>query len=38
VLSLAGRFQADQWRQRVVRAPHHSASSVALVGGGVNPN
>jgi magnesium chelatase family protein len=35
VLSLAGRFQADQWRQRVVRAPHHSASSVALVGGGV---
>jgi magnesium chelatase family protein len=35
VLSLAGRFQADRWRQRVVRAPHHSASSVALVGGGV---
>jgi len=37
VLSLAGRFQADQWRQRVVRAPHHSASSVALVGGGSPP-
>ena len=36
VLSLAGHFQPDRWRQRVVRAPHHSASSVALVGGGVN--
>jgi len=37
VLSLAGRFQAQHWRQRVVRAPHHSASSVALVGGGSPP-
>ncbi len=37
VLSLAGRFQAAQWRQRVVRSPHHSASSVALVGGGSPP-
>ncbi|HRH16853.1 MAG TPA: YifB family Mg chelatase-like AAA ATPase [Aquabacterium sp.] len=37
VLSLAGHFQSDRWRQRVVRAPHHSASSVALVGGGSPP-
>ena len=37
VLSLAGRFQPAQWRQRVIRAPHHTASSVALVGGGSPP-
>lgn len=37
VLSLAGHFQPDRWRHRVVRAPHHSASSVALVGGGSPP-
>ena len=37
VLSLAGHFDARRWRQRVVRAPHHSASSVALVGGGSPP-
>jgi len=27
-------FDASRWRQRPVRAPHHSASAVALVGGG----
>jgi magnesium chelatase family protein len=37
VLGLAGGFSADRWRQRVLRAPHHSASSVALVGGGSPP-
>ncbi len=37
VLSLAGHFDAASWRQRVWRAPHHSASSVALVGGGSPP-
>ncbi|HWP18565.1 MAG TPA: YifB family Mg chelatase-like AAA ATPase [Burkholderiaceae bacterium] len=37
VLSLAGHFDPARWRQRVLRAPHHSASSVALVGGGVPP-
>jgi len=37
VLSLSGHFEAARWRERVVRAPHHSASSVALVGGGSPP-
>lgn len=37
VLSLAGQFDASRWGQRVVRAPHHSASSAALVGGGAPP-
>jgi len=30
-------FQFDQWRKRPFRQPHHSASAVALVGGGSNP-
>ncbi len=37
VLSLIGGFDAASWRRRVVRAPHHTASSVALVGGGSPP-
>lgn len=37
VLSLAGHFDPARWRQRQVRSPHHSASSVALVGGGSPP-
>jgi magnesium chelatase family protein len=37
VLSLAGRFQPGQWAQRPFRAPHHTASAAALVGGGVPP-
>ncbi len=32
-----GGFDAAQWRRRPVRAPHHSASAVALVGGGSPP-
>ncbi len=30
-------FQVARWRQRPFRAPHHTASGVALVGGGGNP-
>ena len=37
VLSLAGQFDPARWGQRVSRSPHHSASSVALVGGGSPP-
>ena len=37
VASLAGRFQLSQWSKRTTRHPHHSASAVALVGGGSPP-
>ncbi|WP_460565353.1 YifB family Mg chelatase-like AAA ATPase [Hydrogenophaga aquatica] len=37
VASLAGRFRLDRWGQRPTSAPHHSASAVALVGGGSPP-
>lgn len=37
LLSLAGRFAPERWGTRVLRQPHHSASSVALVGGGSPP-
>ena len=37
VLSLAAQFDPSRWGQRVLRSPHHSASSVALVGGGSPP-
>ncbi|PVV20807.1 MAG: ATP-dependent protease, partial [gamma proteobacterium symbiont of Ctena orbiculata] len=30
-------FLPAQWRQRPYRAPHHTASAAALVGGGSNP-
>lgn len=30
-------FSASDWQQRPFRAPHHTASGVALVGGGGNP-
>lgn len=33
----SGGFDAAAWRHRPVRAPHHSASAVALVGGGSPP-
>ena len=35
--SLAGRFELNQWLQRPTRSPHHTATSVALVGGGSPP-
>ena len=37
ILSLAGPFAAERWGRRVLRTPHHSASPVALVGGGSPP-
>jgi magnesium chelatase family protein len=37
IASLAGRFCLDHWGLRPTCAPHHSASAVALVGGGSPP-
>ena len=37
VASIAGRFQPETLGQRPYRAPHHTASAVALVGGGSDP-
>ncbi|MBI5278812.1 MAG: YifB family Mg chelatase-like AAA ATPase [Burkholderiales bacterium] len=37
VASLAGQFTLDKWWCRPTRAPHHSSSAVALVGGGSPP-
>lgn len=35
--SLTRDFAAEEWGRRPYRAPHHTASGVALVGGGANP-
>jgi len=35
--SAAGGFKPALWRERPYRSPHHTASAVALVGGGSNP-
>jgi len=37
VASLGGRFSLSQWAQRPTCHPHHTASAVALVGGGSPP-
>ena len=38
VLSISTHgFQAGMWKRRPFRAPHHTASAVALVGGGSQP-
>jgi magnesium chelatase family protein len=37
VASLAGRFDLARWGQRPTAQPHHTASAVALVGGGSPP-
>lgn len=35
--SIAGGFSPSRWQQRPFRSPHHTASAVALVGGGAVP-
>lgn len=35
--SLGGSFRAEHWKRRPFRSPHHTASGVALVGGGGHP-
>ncbi|RCS57100.1 YifB family Mg chelatase-like AAA ATPase [Parvibium lacunae] len=37
LLSLVGKFDPDSFGMRPFRAPHHTASAVALVGGGSHP-
>lgn len=37
IASLAGRFDLSRWGLRPTAQPHHSASAVALVGGGSPP-
>lgn len=38
IASISGRgFDPTRWRQRPFRSPHHTASAVALVGGGADP-
>ncbi len=37
VASLEGRFNISDWGRRPTRQPHHTASAVALVGGGSPP-
>lgn len=38
IRSISGQgLEPDNWRQRAFRQPHHSASAVALVGGGSHP-
>ena len=37
IASLSGAFSPDRWQIRPTRGPHHTASAVALVGGGSPP-
>src|SRR5438128_5871713 len=37
VASLGGRFSLDRWAMRPTCSPHHTASAIALVGGGSPP-
>lgn len=37
VASLGGRFAVDRWMCRPTSSPHHTASAVAMVGGGSPP-
>lgn len=37
VASIRGSFRLEDWGRRPFRAPHHTASGIALVGGGSHP-
>lgn len=37
LLSLSGSYKVENWKRRPFRSPHHTASGVALVGGGGIP-
>jgi magnesium chelatase family protein len=37
IQSLTGSFRIEHWKRRPFRPPHHTASAVALVGGGGDP-
>ncbi len=37
ILSLSGHFDLQRWTSRAFRTPHHTASPVAIVGGGSPP-
>jgi magnesium chelatase family protein len=37
IQSLNGQYKSENWGRRPFRAPHHTASGVALVGGGSTP-
>ena len=37
IQSVTGAFRVSSWGRRAYRSPHHTASAVALVGGGSNP-
>jgi magnesium chelatase family protein len=37
IQSLTGGFRLERWGQRAYRSPHHTASAIALVGGGSDP-
>lgn len=37
IQSLQGQCKPENWKRRPFRSPHHTASGVALVGGGSNP-
>ena len=37
IASISGSFCLEHWKRRPFRSPHHTASGVALVGGGGNP-